>query len=77
MNDIEQLAAEYNAIEEQQRERLWRLFQLMNARKGYRHIRFDGQHMWGNCWGLPETVSYERFVKDMAEPITEIVAGTE
>jgi hypothetical protein len=76
MSEIDQLVSEYNQVEQQQTERLARLFRLMDARKNYRHVKFtDGA--WSNCWGRPERLAIPAFVEVMARQITEVVPGDE
>jgi hypothetical protein len=73
------LIEEYNAIEAEQTERLRALFDFVNARKGYRAVKFGQSEMWSNCWGIStlKTNVHRQFVDSLARPITEFVPGEE
>lgn len=75
--EIEALVAEYNQVEAEQTARLRRLFELLNARKFYRRVRFSNDSMWSNCWGLPEKIWFDRFIAPQTRLITEIDPGAE
>lgn len=62
MDEINLLVAEYNTVEAQQSERLKRLFELVDARQGYRRITFSTGGDWSNCWGWEPRLALPRFV---------------
>jgi hypothetical protein len=74
--EIDAIVSEYNQVEQGQQARLWRLFQLLEERKGYRAVKFTGG-MWSNCWGLPGRISKPRFVDVLSRTITEVTPGEE
>jgi hypothetical protein len=77
MDEITQLVNEYNAAEAAQEERLTRLYDLLDARKGYRKVDFGGGHVWSNAWGRGDRrdLAQQAFIDVMVRPITEIVTG--
>ena len=71
---IDKLAAEYNAIEIQQSERLKKLFRLIKQRKGYKHVSFSSGDNWSNCWDRPDRLD-DGTLKRFERLITEIKPG--
>lgn len=74
MAEIEQLIEEYNAVEAEQRERLIRLYGLIDARTGYRRVGFS-DFTWSNCWGWPAETYEEALRKFVAPLVREIVSA--
>jgi hypothetical protein len=80
MSAIDDLVAEYNAAEAAQSVRRLALFRLLDARTGYRAVKFAGKGIraWINCWGFgPEYLWKPRFVDVMDQSITAIDPGQE
>jgi hypothetical protein len=75
LDEIYKIRDEYNQIETDQVERLKRLFNLINERKGFRRVLF-GSKAWINCWGLERLdLSHKIHVESMSRPITLIEPG--
>lgn len=78
MSEIDQLVQEYNAAELVQQDRLTRLFLLVNARKGFRFVRFSNAIPWSNCWESERMdLTLARQVNQRTCLITEVIPGGE
>lgn len=79
MNEqINQLVAEYNAVEVQQAARLRELFYILKARHGWRYIKFNnGGDMLSNCWDAPDRLDGSTFLDKYNREITEVLPGAE
>ena len=77
MEEINTLVEEYNAAEIEQKERLIQLYDLLEARKGYRHVKFSGSGQWSNAWGRTarRDLALQSFIDPMVELIEEVKAG--
>lgn len=79
MDEIQNLIDEYNAAEDEQQQRLARLFLLIAGRFGYRHVKFGVGHMWSNCWEhetqRAQEIALERHVDPLTMKITDVVRG--
>jgi hypothetical protein len=52
------------------------LFRLLEARKGYRQVKFAGRFgQWSNCWERPARIAEPRFVGEKNQSILEVVPG--
>ena len=77
MSQVTELVAEYNEIEEQQRERLSRLYDLVAAQSGPRKLRF-ACFVWSNWPSAGDQVSISRgnaLAMLQKRPIVEVVEG--
>jgi hypothetical protein len=79
MSAIDDLVAEYNQAESAQNSRRLALFKLLDARSGYREVRFKGKFgQWLNCWGFgPDRLYKPRFVDVMDQSIESVIQGNE
>lgn len=73
------LIATYNQVEEEQTARRRELFDFVDSRNGYRHVKLGQSEMWSNCWGksLPPDKMHEIHVDILARPITSFEPGVE
>ena len=78
ITQAQKLIETYNKVEEEQTQRLIQLYDFINARKGYRVVKFN-RDLWSNCWGWGKDKphAHEQFVTNLARPITEYVFGSE
>lgn len=75
-DEIERLIAEYNAAEQVQRARLVQLYDLIDARKGYRRVAFTG-FTWSNCWGWPlRGDAMQKFIDPLVGEISAFELGS-
>lgn len=49
-DEIDVLVEEFNKTEDEQARRMVQLYDLLNARRGYRRVNFGHNHLWSNCW---------------------------
>lgn len=76
MDELEQLVEAYNQAENDQRQRLIRIWNILKGRKDYREVRF-GQDLWNNCWELDERLATQELVDKKIRLITGYDPGTE
>lgn len=77
-SEINNLIAEYNAVEAEQNQRRLELFRLLEARTGFRRVVFAGRRqIWSNCWGLEERLSKPAFVDMMDQSVLSVEPGAE
>lgn len=74
--NISEMVSEYNEIEQEQQARLRAIFGAVKARKGYRHVNFENDVMWSNCWESPDRLDNIFFSK-LQRSITEVHEGNE
>ncbi len=80
MDEIDSLVAEYNAAEQQQAKRLERLYDLLDARAGYRKVEFGAGYNWSNCWGWAggrHDLAIKTHITPMIWLITKVEPGVE
>ena len=76
MDAIEKLVKEYNEAEATQAARLSRLYDLLDARKGYRKVDFGGGSSWSNAWSRGSRDLAQRdFIAPMVKTINSITTG--
>lgn len=77
-DELKQLIDAHNSAEIERAERLQKIFEYINNRKGFRRVVFGKSYNWSNCWDLQNRDhALQLFVYDMARPITEVYSGTE
>jgi hypothetical protein len=77
-NKLQKIIDEYNAAEAKQTERLKEIFDLIDARKGYRRVDFGGVEVWSNCWDRENKEAvYTNSIYNIARPITEVITGND
>lgn len=79
LTQAQRLIETYNKVEAEQTARLRDLFDFVNNRKGYRHVKLGKTDMWSNCWGspMPKDKLHEIHVDIMARPIIDFEPGAE
>ncbi len=72
LQELNHLVNSYNRVEVEQTERLTRIFQIVNGRKGTSKLEFSNGRMWVNWVKNP---NYPAFVNSMESRITHFDPG--
>jgi len=75
LSELDLLVDAYNTNEENQRQRLARIYEILRGRKGYREVRFGISDVWNNCWELDPRLAQQALVDKIIHKITSVNSG--